>query len=61
MDVNFLGLIGNLIRLIFIFKLNYKKQQEASQKDFEKEEKKDITVGSVAIVFIIITGVLLFQ
>ncbi|MDR4952491.1 hypothetical protein REB14_09930 [Chryseobacterium sp. ES2] len=61
MDVNFLGLIGNIIRLIFIFKLNYKKQQEASEKDFEKEEKKDITVGSVAIVFIIITGVLVFQ
>ncbi|MBP1167678.1 MULTISPECIES: hypothetical protein [unclassified Chryseobacterium] len=37
MDVNFLGLIGNVIRLIFIFKLNYKQQQEASQKDFEKE------------------------
>ncbi|MEJ5050041.1 hypothetical protein WH221_09375 [Chryseobacterium culicis] len=61
MDVNFLGLIGNVIRLIFIFKLNYKQQQEASEKDFEKEEKKDITVGSVAIVFIIITGVLVFQ
>ncbi|WP_079242836.1 hypothetical protein [Chryseobacterium indologenes] len=61
MDVNFLGLIGNVIRLIFIFKLNYKKQQEASQKDFEKEEKKDITVGFVAIVFIIIIGYYYFS
>jgi hypothetical protein len=58
MDINFLGLIGSLIRLIFVFKFNYKKQKEASIKNFVKEEKKDILVGSIIVAMIIIVGLL---
>ncbi|AZA56579.1 hypothetical protein [Chryseobacterium shandongense] len=58
MDVNFLGLIGSLIRLIFVYRLNKNKQTEASRNNFEKEEKKDILVGSIVILLFIIWGVL---
>jgi hypothetical protein len=60
MDINFLGLIGSLIRLIFVFKLSYKKQNEASENNFEKEENKNIVVGSVTMVAFIIWGVLAY-
>lgn len=60
MDVNFLGLIGSIVRLILVFKFNLKKQQEASDKNFEKEESKDIMAGSIAIIILIIWGVLAY-
>lgn len=60
MDVNFFGLIGSLIRLLFVYKLNYKKQTEASKNNFEKEEKKDILVGFIVIIIFIIWGVLAY-
>ncbi len=60
MDINFLGLIGSLIRLLFVFKLNYKKQQQASEKNFEKEETKDIKVGLITLVILIIGGVVAY-
>jgi heme/copper-type cytochrome/quinol oxidase subunit 2 len=56
MDINLLGLIGSLIRLIFIYKFNYKKQNEESAKNFEKEEKKDILIGSITMIAIIVVG-----
>ncbi|MDR2236209.1 MAG: hypothetical protein LBE92_08805 [Chryseobacterium sp.] len=57
MDINFLGLIGSLIRLLFVYRLNYKKQTEASENNFEKEEKKDVLVGSIVVVIFIIWGI----
>jgi len=60
MDINFLGLIGSLIRLIFVFKFNIKKQNEASEKNFEKEENKDIKVGAITLILFIIWGVLTY-
>jgi len=57
MDINFLGLLGNIIRLIIVFRFSLKKQQEASEKSFEKEEKKDVVVGSIAMIIFIIWGV----
>ncbi|SHG67188.1 hypothetical protein [Chryseobacterium vrystaatense] len=60
MDVNFLVLIGNLIRLSFVFRFNLKKQQEASEKNFKKEENKDLLVGCIAIVVFTIWGVLTY-
>ncbi|WP_404984655.1 hypothetical protein ACI513_14310 [Chryseobacterium sp. M5] len=60
MDINFLGLIGSLIRLIFVFKLNYKMQNEVSKNNFEKEEKKNILVGSIATILFILWGVLTY-
>ncbi|WP_312769919.1 hypothetical protein [Epilithonimonas sp.] len=56
MDINFLGLIGSFMRLIFVFKFNYKKQNEESAKNFEKEEKKDILIGSITMIIIIVIG-----
>lgn len=60
MDVNFLGLIGSLIRLIFVFRLNYRKQTEASENNFEKEETKDILVGTIAMIVFVIWGILTY-
>jgi hypothetical protein len=57
MDINFLGLIGSLTRLLFVYRLNYKKQTEASENNFEKEEKKDVLVGSIVVVIFIIWGI----
>lgn len=60
MDINFMGLIGSLIRLIFVFKFNFKKQTEVSNKNFEKEEKKDIIVGSIFIITFVAIGISVF-
>ncbi len=60
MDINFLGLIGSLIRLIFVFKFDVKKQQNASKLNFEKEENRDILAGIVVIIIIIAIGLLAF-
>lgn len=60
MDINFVGLIGSIIRLIIVFKFDLKKQKEASVNNFEKEEKKDIIVGSIIIIVIITWGVLTY-
>lgn len=61
MDINFLGLIGSLVRLLFVYKLNSKKQIEASKNNFEKEEKKDILTGSIFIIVLIIWGILTYS
>ena len=47
----------------FVFKnvFNMKKQKECSVKNFEKEERKDILVGLITIVIIVIIGVLIFK
>lgn len=60
MDVNLIGLIGNIVRLIFVFQFSFKKQNTASEKSFETEEKKDIIAGSIVIVLIIILGLLTY-
>lgn len=61
MDINFLGLIGSLIRLIFVFHFNLKKQNEASINNFEREKKKDILIGSLTIILVIAIGLLIFS
>lgn len=61
MDINFLVLIGNIIRLIFVFRFNLKKQQEESEKNLKKEENKDLLVGFIAIVVFTIWGVLAYS
>lgn len=56
-----LGLIGSLIRLLFVYKLNFKKQTEASENNFGKEESKDILVGSIVMLIFVIWGVLTYS
>ncbi|MDO3426019.1 hypothetical protein QWT87_14050 [Chryseobacterium sp. APV1] len=60
MDINFLGLLGSLIRFIFVFKLNFKNQQQASEKNFEKEESKDVKVGFITVIIFVICGLLIY-
>lgn len=60
MDINFVGLIGSLVRLIIVFKFDFKRQKEASVKNFGEEETKDIKVGSIAIIIFIIWGVITY-
>ncbi|MCD1116679.1 hypothetical protein [Chryseobacterium turcicum] len=60
MDVNFLGLIGSLIRLSFVYKFNFNKQREASNQNFEKEEKRDVLIGLIAVIIFLTCGVLAY-
>lgn len=60
MDINFIGLIGSLMRLVFVFKLDIKKQQNASKLNFEKEENKDLVAGIFLIIIFVILGLLVF-
>jgi hypothetical protein len=60
MDINFIGLIGRIIRLIIVFKFNFKKQQEVFEQKFEKEEAKDIVAGAITIITFVTWGVLTY-
>jgi heme/copper-type cytochrome/quinol oxidase subunit 2 len=60
MDINFIGLIGSIIRLIIVFKFNFKKQQEAFEQKLEKEEAKDIVAGGITIIIFVSWGVLTY-
>lgn len=60
LDINMIALVGSIIRLIFVYKFSIKKQDLAHQKNFSKEEKKDIIAGSIFIIAFIIWGVLTY-
>lgn len=47
------------MRLVFVFKLEIKKQQNASKLSFEKQENKDFA-GIFLIIIVVILGLLVF-
>ncbi len=53
------GLVGIVIRFIFVFRFSLKKMDKASRENSDSEKQKDAQVGLITI-FVFIIGVIIW-
>lgn len=55
------GLLGSILRFIFVYRLNYKKMHSAYLANKVLEKNRDITAGIIGFVFILMAMVIAYE
>lgn len=55
------GLLGSILRFIFVYRLNYKKMHSAYIANKVLEKNRDITAGIIGFALILITMIISYE